>query len=82
MHGTHVTLLSAPIAVDHVPAGQGVGAAEPAGQKDPAGHAPQAAALEAPIAAEKVPAAHGVALTEAHGQKKPDGQTTGAPEAQ
>ena len=78
----HVAPLVAPVAADHVPAGQGVGVVEPARQKDPAGHAPQAAALEAPVAAEKVPAAHGVALTEAHGQKEPAGQRTGAPEAQ
>ena len=36
--GAQVEALVAPVAVEKVPAGQGVGAAEPCGQKKPAGH--------------------------------------------
>ena len=79
MHAVHAALDAAPAAADHVPAGQGVGAVDPAGQKEPGEQAPQVAFDDAPATAEKVPAGHGVGLTDAKGQKEPGGQRTGRP---
>ena len=62
--------VAAPSAVDKVPMGQGVGATEGSGQKEPAGHGAHADNEAAPVELEKKPAGHArcVALKEPAGQ--------------
>jgi len=79
-HAAHAAALVALTADDHVPAAQGLGAVDPAGQKEPGGHGAPLAFDDAPAAAEKTPAGSGVGFSEAKGQNEPPGHKTGAPE--
>jgi len=81
-HAAHVALLVAFTAADHVPAGQSVGADEPAGQKAPGGQPfAHVALLAAPTAADHPPAGQGDGLADPGGQKEPGVQATGAADA-